>query len=282
MIGYHRSQRFLCGETQTFRRCVVVEEDGKKPKYFRIKNWDKYQHRDAIRGEGPMKFIRLDCSIIYDSKTRQLKESDRLTWLLLLAYCGTTRNLLEDNSKLLKSILGTKYYPNLRLFAELGLLEEVDASKVPATCAQNVRLEKTRLEKTREEDRSGAERSAPRPPDILEIWNKNRGSLPESRSMTKKRMIAWKSRWGEKPDRAYWETCVQKLSQSKFCRGENDRGWQARLDFLLRPDTHIKVFEDFYSSKEKPNARKFTHTPLRSAPQDDSATTGVGLVSEPL
>lgn len=32
-----------------------------------------------------------------------------------------------------------------------------------------------------------------------------------------------------------WREALDQLRQSRFCQGENDRGWKATLDFLLRP-----------------------------------------------
>lgn len=88
---------------------------------------------------------------------------------------------------------------------------------------------------------------------IFEIWNQNRGKLPEALSLTKKRARSLNERWKENPDHDFWVACVKKLATSDFCVGKNDRGWIATIDFLARPDTCVKVFEGAYDNKKKKN-----------------------------
>lgn len=83
---------------------------------------------------------------------------------------------------------------------------------------------------------------------IFNIWNENRGSLPECKALSKKRNAHAMQRWREKPDENYWSDVVKRLSQSNFCNGSNDRGWKADFDFFLRPDTHLKVLEGKYDN----------------------------------
>jgi hypothetical protein len=42
---------------------------------------------------------------------------------------------------------------------------------------------------------------------------------------------------------------IRRLGRSPFCRGENDRGWRANFDWLLRPETITKVLEGTYDDK---------------------------------
>lgn len=101
-------------------------------KYFRIKNWEKYQHRDASRRKGPMLFIRLNVSLLNDEKMFNLNAHDRLTWVLLLLKSGQTRNQLAWDSAWIKHELRLKWEPNLALFKKLGLIEVFYASNSAA------------------------------------------------------------------------------------------------------------------------------------------------------
>lgn len=105
-------------------------------KYFRIKNWEKFQHRDFIRGDGPMKYIRLNVSSLYDEKLFELTPHEELTWYKLLLKSGQTRNKLPYNPLLLKHELRLSRKPNLALFEELGLIEVLDARKLPENCVE--------------------------------------------------------------------------------------------------------------------------------------------------
>lgn len=97
------------------------------------------------------------------------------------------------------------------------------------------------------QDKEGKRPQASALPPLVNIWNEFKGDyLPKVQDVGTKRLKSLGLRWKEKPDPNYWETVVKKISQSKFCRGENDRGWKATFDFLIQPDTHIKVMEGKY------------------------------------
>lgn len=81
---------------------------------------------------------------------------------------------------------------------------------------------------------------------LLEIWNSNCGTLPKAKGTSTKRKKQMLARWKENPDHSYWTEIVGKISNSKFCTGSNDRAWRATIDFLLQPDTHLKVSEGTY------------------------------------
>lgn len=86
---------------------------------------------------------------------------------------------------------------------------------------------------------------------LLEVWNKHRGPLPEAVALTGKRKSHAIQRLEEIPDLNYWADVVARMAGSEFCNGANDRGWTANFDFLLRPDTHVKVIEGSYQNKRK-------------------------------
>ena len=46
---------------------------------------------------------------------------------------------------------------------------------------------------------------------------------------------------------------IDKIKESSFLRGENDRHWKVDFDWLIANDTNIlKVLEDKYKDEEKP------------------------------
>lgn len=73
---------------------------------------------------------------------------------------------------------------------------------------------------------------------------KKRG-LPPCRKLSSARLAKLKARlkYGE------WDVALQKLDQSVFCHGKNDRGWRADIDFLLGESTYIKLLEGKYDGK---------------------------------
>ncbi len=125
----------------------------KEAKYFHLKNWERFQDKDSMRKiEGEMRYVRLETNIIYDTTTRELDTNSRITWLLLIAYSGKTRNKLLLNPLVLQSILGLRRKPNLALFEELGLIEVCDACTLHANCARIARNLPDRGEKRRGDD----------------------------------------------------------------------------------------------------------------------------------
>lgn len=87
------------------------------------------------------------------------------------------------------------------------------------------------------------------PTPIFGIWNENRGTLAEAKAENANRKRWAQARWKEKPDPEYWIEIVKKVASSSFCLGDNPRGWRADYDFLLKPNTHLKISEGAYETK---------------------------------
>lgn len=90
------------------------------------------------------------------------------------------------------------------------------------------------------------------PRDLAELWNTKASSLPAvNLKLLKAGSDRWRratSRLREHPDLAYWSETIERMARTPFCLGENKSGWRANFDFLLQPDTHIKVGEGKYDS----------------------------------
>lgn len=85
--------------------------------------------------------------------------------------------------------------------------------------------------------------------NLQALWNSNCGTLPKVKSLTQKRSVAWKQRWKEKPDENYWKEIITTMASNEFCCGGGNRGWKATVDYLLRPDTHVKISEGLFTEK---------------------------------
>lgn len=46
-----------------------------------------------------------------------------------------------------------------------------------------------------------------------------------------------------------WQMACAKVAQSRFCNGENERGWIANIDFLLQPSSFNKLIEGHYDNR---------------------------------
>lgn len=86
--------------------------------------------------------------------------------------------------------------------------------------------------------------------ELLEVWNSNCGTLPKARELGKRASKA-QARVREKPDRDYWVDVVSRIAKSNFCNGRSKGSeWRATFDFLVQPDTHLKVLEGKYDNRD--------------------------------
>ncbi|ASP84147.1 hypothetical protein CDO26_05705 [Sinorhizobium meliloti] len=46
-----------------------------------------------------------------------------------------------------------------------------------------------------------------------------------------------------------WAEACRRMAKSAFCRGENDRGWRADLDFLCQPKSFNGLIEGKYDDR---------------------------------
>lgn len=93
--------------------------------------------------------------------------------------------------------------------------------------------------------------SAPRKkklPEEVEEWNKIEG-VRHVKEMTAARTKALSDRRKDNFFSRHWKEGLRVISNSKFCRGENERGWVADIDFFLRPGSLVKVMEGKYSNQ---------------------------------
>lgn len=87
-------------------------------------------------------------------------------------------------------------------------------------------------------------------PSLMELWNNSCDPLPKATKMTDKRQRKWRSRYHEMPTVDYWTRVIKRMAASPFLRGDQSpSSWRATVDFLLRPDTHVKVSEGIYDER---------------------------------
>ena len=89
------------------------------------------------------------------------------------------------------------------------------------------------------------------PSMLAHLWNKHCGTLPKVSkpdALTGTRITHAKARLEEVPDLSRWEIAIKAMSMSGFCTGKQSytgphSGWVANFDFLVRPNTLIKIEE---------------------------------------
>ena len=104
------------------------------------------------------------------------------------------------------------------------------------------------VEKRREEYIEEEREKAPPSPtlEVIELWNK---TFSQKCDLTQSRTRALGARMKSPKWAASWKEAIDRASKSRFCRGENDRGWKADLDWFLKPDTVTKILEGKYDNR---------------------------------
>lgn len=101
----------------------------------------------------------------------------------------------------------------------------------------------------------------PDPPKSLDLnkplneavsqWNALAGDLGLSKieRVTTQRRSAWNARFGN-GHAEDWPRALDAIRASKFCRGDNTRGWRVDFDFLLAPAKLTRLLEGKYADRE--------------------------------
>ena len=80
---------------------------------------------------------------------------------------------------------------------------------------------------------------------LVEAWNQIQGFVPV-RDLTKGRRKAFKARCSTAGWVVNCEKALSHAASTVFCRGTNNRGWRADIDWFLRPDSVTRILEGKY------------------------------------
>lgn len=129
---------------------------------------------------------------------------------------------------------------------------------------QSKRKSKRKNSKAECAGRSPPLRSDQSPPfeDIELYWNE---SLSVSQTMTDSRRKKLHTRWRDPTFRNRWREAIDRINQTPVCRGRNDRGWVADVDWFLQPDSLTKLFEGKYDNRNPTNAQGSSNTAGRQS-----------------
>jgi hypothetical protein len=108
-----------------------------------------------------------------------------------------------------------------------------------------------------QDQRQGQDQEGNRLPDSIDEfvsrWNSIPGISP-CRAFNSERRAAFRARCKEPSWLQNLDAAFDALASSSFCRGENDRGWKATVDWFLKPGSVVKLVEGFYGERTKVGA----------------------------
>ncbi len=73
--------------------------------------------------------------------------------------------------------------------------------------------------------------------------------VQKTKATSASRKKAYLARMKDPFFRDHWREAMAKVGQSDFCKGQNERGWKADIDWFLRPDTCARIMEGKYDNR---------------------------------
>ena len=92
-----------------------------------------------------------------------------------------------------------------------------------------------------------------KPETYTRLWNET-CELKNISSMTEKRWSMLQVRLREYGEGSF-KTIIENVNASAFLKGQNDRGWMATLDWVIKPNNYVKVLEGNYSDTKKTSGK---------------------------
>ncbi len=87
--------------------------------------------------------------------------------------------------------------------------------------------------------------------ELLKLYHSHCYKLPKVLKMTPARKTALTSRWigdKERQNLKWWEKFFQRVGESQFLTGNNDRGWKADFSWILKQENFYKILEGKYDN----------------------------------
>lgn len=116
-------------------------------------------------------------------------------------------------------------------------------------------------------------------PMLARTWNLNCGKLPKVRSVNAGRLKRAKLRWNDFAEgnpESYWTEVIKRIAASNFCNGASNTAWVATFDWILQPDTHLKVMEGKYDNRRGMNRADRATNNLQNLWDETQAEKGDG------
>lgn len=88
-------------------------------------------------------------------------------------------------------------------------------------------------------------------PQAIALYNETarRAGFPECQKISSARATKIAQRLRDVGGLDGWKVALEKLEASDFCKGKNDRGWIAGLDFLCQSSSFTKLMEGSYDNR---------------------------------
>ena len=231
--------------------------------YFRVRNWDKFQH---YKDRAPP-WIKLHRDLLTSRTWVSGDDASRALAIACMLLAAATDNKIPADPVYVRRVAYLNADPDFSRLAETDFIEFIDengnvladASSALANCT------KRSPEERREEERRGE--AEPRPSDasatprkklhedIIAAYHEICTALPSVKTWPDRRRkkleacITERVGQGKPADTvAYWQALFRKVAASDWLCGQNPRGWRADLEWLCEPKHFAKLIEGGYDN----------------------------------
>jgi hypothetical protein len=235
--------------------------------YFRVRNWDYYQH---YKDRCPP-WIKLHREILSSRTWVMLDDSAKALAIACMLLASMTENKVPADPAYIKRVAYLQTLPDLTPLLETEFIELVDENGAPLATASEMLANRTKrtseteteteTEKSREEyssagadsrKRNGVDRELET--QILDAYHELLPALPAVKNWNARRHRKLSDRIRERcaagkpadtPD--YWRNLFAKVAGSDFLCGRKT-DWRADLEWLVTPKNFDKVIEGHYDN----------------------------------
>jgi hypothetical protein len=108
--------------------------------------------------------------------------------------------------------------------------------------------------------------------DVVEAWNSLAGDrgLAKIVKLTENRRRQIKARLAEAGGFDGWMAMLERVRDSSFLTGGNDRGWRADFDFVVKESNFTKIMEGKYDRKEQLSSAQRAAKRILAEEDDDA------------
>lgn len=133
-----------------------------------------------------------------------------------------------------------------------------DVATCPSDGVRNRNRNLNRNHNTLSNERDNAPAGADPPlpsAEICRMWNEIVPNCPKVNTISGQREKMLRARWKEHPDVEWWQALFARIAGSGFLTGQNERGWVATFDWVLKPVNLDKILGGNYDDRASPQPK---------------------------
>lgn len=220
---------------------------------IKINNWQAFQGRTDYKR---CWWFKTSNQLFTESDWFGMTNDARCLWLFLLCEASKINHneirVIYEHASLFVKMSVEEIEITIRDFEskQWVTLIRTDSVQIPIGFRTDSGRQSKSNSKNKSKKENIVENDKPKElPELARLWNEQMTPLFAAiRGCSAARLRHARNRWRDHPSQSYWLEIFIKIKANKFLCGNNDRGWKANFDWLLRPDTGDKVLEGNYGS----------------------------------